>query len=212
MLLYDIHTHAVNQEINTVSIENYIIRSPFHFTPSPGRLYSIGIHPWFTEDRDKQLRFLSRYMSEKEIVAIGECGLDKTIDTAMDLQVSLFEAQLSLAEETGKPVIIHCVKAWDELIRMYKKRHDPTPWVIHGFRGKPELAQQLVHNGFYLSFGKKYNPDSLMVAWPEKLFIETDESRSPLKEIYAGIAGFLGITTCKLAAQVHRNAGQVFGL
>ena len=79
----------------------------------------------------------------------------------MDLQKEVFLAQANLAEETHKPLIIHCVKAWADLIACKKAVKPEMPWIIHGFRGNGELASQLVRLGFYLSFGDRFNPSAL---------------------------------------------------
>ena len=97
-------------------------------------------------------------VSGSGVVAIGEAGLDTLAESPMDLQKEVFLAQANLAEETHKPLIIHCVKAWADLIACKKAVKPEMPWIIHGFRGNGELASQLVRLGFYLSFGDRFNP------------------------------------------------------
>ena len=60
-------------------------------------------------------------MKDASCLALGECGLDKKVQTPLDLQQEVFERQLTLAEKYKKPVIIHCVAAFQELIAIKKK-------------------------------------------------------------------------------------------
>lgn len=94
--------------------------------------------------------------SNPRVVAVGEAGLDKLCDVPLPLQQEAFQAAIELSEKYRFPLLIHAVKATVELL-VFQKKHRPTqPWIIHGFRGKKELAEDLLRHGFYLSFGKKY--------------------------------------------------------
>lgn len=81
------------------------------------------------------------------------------------------------------------VRGWDELFSLRREMRPSQPWIVHGFRGKPELARRLVAEGFYLSYGERFNPASVAVTPPDRLLIETDESQLSLAEI----AGRLGV-------------------
>ena len=120
-----------------------------------------------------------------------------------DLQVKVFEEQIRVSEELKKPLIIHCVRAWEELIAIRKKCAPSMPWIIHGFRKKGEQAEQLLKQGFYLSFGEHFQESALRKAWPERLLIETDESSCPIQEIYQHIAAALQISVDELGNQVE---------
>ena len=153
------------------------------------RFISVGLHPWYIEaNREEHLRILGEVAGKKRVVMIGETGLDKLCKTDFELQQTVFLRQIELAEEVQKPLIIHCVKAWPELIAIRKKVLPSVPWIIHGFRGKPELARQLLDMDMYLSFGEKFNAESLRITPLERLCTETDESKSSIEEIYRKIA------------------------
>jgi TatD DNase family protein len=169
------------------------------------RLLSVGLHPWhIAADWKKQLRMLGEIAGKKRVMLIGEAGLDKLCKTDFVLQQTVFLRQIELAEEVQKPLIIHCVKAWPELIAIRKKVLPSVPWIIHGFRGKPELAGQLLELGFYLSYGGKFNADSVRITPLERLCTETDESRLPIEEICRKIAEVQGISFEELLSRTNR--------
>lgn len=101
----------------------------------------------------------------------------------MDRQEELFRLHVALSLQHGKPLIIHNVRGTDRLVRIHKELKPAQPWIIHGFRGKPELARQLVREGFYLSVGERFNRDSLAQIPPERLLVESDESAMGIEEI-----------------------------
>ena len=167
-------------------------------------LYSVGIHPWHA---DKSLITKVRnYATSPYVVAIGETGLDKIISDNPDdfkLQQELFTEHIQLSEEIGKPLVIHCVKAWDELLYIRKATKPSMPWIIHGFRGKAALATQLLNAGLYLSFGTFHNADALKAAWEKRrLLAETDDTNADIRTVYAQIAENLNITPEKLSDEI----------
>ncbi|MDQ1296164.1 MAG: TatD DNase family protein, partial [Bacteroidota bacterium] len=150
----DIHTHGAVSTPGIFSVETLMAHEEFMPGNLPGITYSFGIHPWFLEGNNHD-HLLSRVveMADNEmIVAIGEAGFDKIKGPSPELQRKTFEEQVIIAEKHGKPVVIHCVRAWEELLREHKKLRPEMPWLVHGFRGKPELAMQLISRGMYLSF------------------------------------------------------------
>ena len=204
MTLIDIHTH------NSIIADRTIFNSGTIYIA--GRNLSIGIHPWHIgNDRKEKFASIAGFAKEKNVVAIGECGFDMLKSPApIELQEEIFKAHVELSEEMQKPLIIHCVKAYDRLIALRKELKPQQAWILHGFRGKPQLALQLVRAGLYISLGEKFNPESANAIPMEKLFIETDESSLPLTEIYAAVAVAKGTTKEQLAQQIAINA-RIFG-
>lgn len=170
-MIRDVHTH------NPAACDAIINVEPGFSAYRHDALYSIGIHPWNTPLATPQLlAALEAEAARPEIVAIGEAGLDKLKGGPLDKQIELFEKQVALSEKLAKPLIVHCVRAWAELLEVHRRLRPRQPWIIHGFRGKPQLARQLLANGLYLSVGEKCNPDTLAVIPPDRLLRETDDS------------------------------------
>ena len=120
-----------------------------------------------------------------KLAAIGEIGLDKNRGGSMQAQTDCFRRMLGLADRYAKPVILHCVKAVDEILMILNEENFSLPVVLHGFRGKPEQARQLLNKGFYLSFGPKFNDESIKLAYEAKrMFLETDDSRVGIEDVY----------------------------
>lgn len=140
--------------------------------------YSVGIHPWVTAERAvtlADLKGLVKAARDPRVAAIGECGFDRLRGGSLELQAALFDFHARLAERLDKPLIIHAVRA-DDLLLAAARRLRPRPgqWIIHGFRGKPEAAQRLLNAGFSLSIGEKFNPGTIKIIPPERLYRETD--------------------------------------
>jgi len=141
-----------------------------------GCFYSDGVHPWELTERNanQQLTILRRLLERKRLVAVGEAGLDKLAPAPMELQLKVFREQVSLSEQYELPLIVHCVKAMEELLAVQKEYCPRQPWIWHGFRGKPIQAVQLLKKGFYLSFGRDYDEDTMRIVPGSRLFLETD--------------------------------------
>ncbi len=170
-MIRDVHTHNPTAHDAIINVE------PGFSAYRHDALYSIGIHPWNTPLATPQLlAALEAEAARPEIVAIGEAGLDKLKGGPLHKQIELFEKQVALSEKLAKPLIVHCVRAWAELLEVHRRLRPRQPWIIHGFRGKPQLARQLLSNGFYLSVGEKCNPDTLAMIPPDRLLRETDDS------------------------------------
>ncbi|MDE7397429.1 MAG: TatD family hydrolase [Muribaculum sp.] len=173
MKISDIHTHRYGASDSIYNLPN-----PDSVVP-PGSLISVGLHPWDTNipDTDSVVEKIAvMAQNNPSVVAIGETGLDNRRGAPLDRQLQLLLCHISIAEKTHKPLILHIVGAWSEIIHLKKQLQPTTPWIIHGFRGKPALARQLLDAGFYISIGKHYNPDSVAIIPTDRLFIETDES------------------------------------
>lgn len=212
-LLLDIHTHSKEEPIQEG--ERRLISFALgrdSFVLNDKRRYSVGYHPWYLphDDLESSLDKLIEYASQPPVVAIGECGLDKLCETTKKLQLYFFEQQLILATELQKPLILHVVKSWEEVLKSIKKCKVSSPLIVHGFRGKPQLAQQLIDKGFYLSFGESFHPDSMLLTFEsERLFLETDTSSLSIQEIYNNASKVLQVSEEHLQESLARTASQV---
>lgn len=199
MELLDIHTHN-----STAGDAIYNCGTAY----TTGRSISIGIHPWHISDRwQNEFTGITGIADASNIVAIGECGLDTLKSPAtLERQEEVFKAHIQLSERLRKPLIIHCVKAFDRLLALHRELEPQQAWILHGFRGKPQQDEQLLRAGLYISLGERFNPDSVKAIPTDRLFIESDESNRPLTEIYAAIATVKGISAETLAAHILHNA------
>ena len=207
MQYIDIHTHQYTEvekfSSSKCSCYNEIVGRE---QPIPGRLCSVGIHPWYIQgDGKEQLRLLWGRGKQPEVCMIGEAGLDKCVETPFELQLKVFEEQVVYADELQKPLVVHCVKAWQELLAVHRRFHPSVPWLIHGFRGKEPLARQLLRKGFYLSFGEHFHEGAVRAAWEGHLFVETDESLLGIAEIYQRLSLVLNCSLPDFQEQVARN-------
>lgn len=201
----DIHTHRPDAPLSAIRSV-----TPDTFIPVGEHLYSAGYHPWtlppLTADAVEKLGQAARH---PQTVAIGESGLDR-LHPYPDLQMQWLDRHIRLAEATEKPLILHNVRYTAELIALHRKYRPAQAWILHGFRGKPDAARQLLDHGFYLSFGERYNEDALRAVPDERLFIETDESPVAVEELYRRAATVRGTTAETLADTIYRNVRSRF--
>jgi len=185
----DIHTHK-SVDSNYPAIRNLTFQDAENmFSSNMVGLFSLGFHPWHLgEFSDERMAKLTAWTTEGRFVAIGECGLDKYSKSTLEVQMHIFEEQIVLSEKMKKPLIIHCVGCFNELFELKKKLDPRQLWIIHGFRGKPELAGQALKAGCALSFGEHFNPESVRITPADSLFAETDESLLSISEIYLSLS------------------------
>jgi TatD DNase family protein len=213
MLFFNLHTHYFSNQENVLELVN---QYPQEFiTTFP--YYSIGIHPWYinVEQLETDLHIIESKLKSSNCLALGECGLDKRIDFSMELQQNVFERQLLLAQEYNKPVVLHCVAAFQEIIATKKRLKITVPLIIHGFSRNIQVAQELVNNGFYISFGKYLlqNPDleNVFTKIPnDRFFLETDTIDKGIEDVYALASRYKNWTLDVLKQQINSNFATVF--
>ncbi len=203
----DIHTHHNRYGV-------IISTTPEKFHPEPGKYYSVGMHPWeLTEGSRELLPLLESAIQHPQVVAIGEVGLDKKRGgVPIDDQIEYFKHHVQLSERYHKPLVIHSVKKTNELIRLHKEISPKQTWVIHGFRGQAKDAEQLTQLGICLSFGEHFNHNSMKATPLNYLFIESDESKRPIGQIYRKAAKVLGVSPRMLRRVVTSNIKSRFPL
>jgi TatD DNase family protein len=213
MQFVNLHTHSYT---NSDAILEIVNQYPNEFIADIPH-YSIGIHPWHIVDEraSEDLNYIKNKLQLVECLALGECGLDKRIEKKIELQIDVFESQLSLLNEISKPVILHCVAAFDEIISCKKNSDLQSPFIIHGFSKNIPLAKQLLNQDFYLSFGKYLlrNPEmeSVFKYVPtDKIFLETDTISESLEEVYIFAAKCKNISLEEMKEIVWNNYQTVF--
>ena len=209
----DAHAHGVpapNDEVFRL----WNIRDPASPVPE-NCFFSAGIHPW---DAGKyELAAFAPLFDSPRCLAIGECGLDRTADVSLPLQMKVFEAQIEESERRGKPLMIHCVRCFPELLHLKSKRpvFEAPAWVIHGFRGTKRKAFDLLDAGCVLSFGAGLlrdagNMDYFAEIPLDRILIETDESPELFDRILAEAAAMHLLPPSEFAAAVRSNFNRVF--
>ena len=213
MQFFNLHTHIFS---NNPAIFELVNQYPWEFDAAIPN-YSIGIHPWYiNENRLKiDLKILEEKLQLKQCLALGECGLDKRIEISMAVQIAVFEKQIALAEKHQKPLVLHLVAAFDELIAIKNRLQISVPIIIHGFSKNQQVAKQLIDNGFYLSFGKYLlrNPELELVFQSipnDKFFLETDTIEETLEEVYTLAAKYKNTTIQDLKEIINSNFNSVF--
>jgi TatD DNase family protein len=179
----------------------------------PGVWYSVGWHPWHIDEDNPDAIFpiLEQALQNEHVIALGETGLDRSIATPMDRQRNILIRHLNLANTAGKPVIIHAVRSYPDIIQVYKNAKVGIPLIIHGFRGNQQSAEQLLEHGFYLSFGaalleNKYALEQVFRNAPsEKLFLETDDSDIGISRIYEKAASLRDLKLEQLMEIIETN-------
>ena len=213
MQYFNLHTHQFTNQPDVLELVNQYPQECDASIP----FYSIGIHPlYINENRlESDFQVVDEKLSLPECLALGECGLDKRSETPFELQQLVFEKQLVLAEKHQKPVVIHCVAAFQELIEIKKRLKLSVPMIVHGYSKKIELAKQLIDNGFYVSFGKNLlrNPEleSVFLSIPnDRFLLETDMVEEGIQEVYALASKYKELELKELQRIVNTNYKTVF--
>jgi TatD DNase family protein len=208
----DIHVHGGSPASGIFILESLMAHEEKLPVDVSGVAYTYGIHPWFlNEENHKQLiSCVENAVIQAEIIAIGEAGFDRLRGPSPELQRRVFEEQIIISEKILKPVVIHCVRAWDELLAVHKKLRPKMPWLIHGFRGNVELADQLLTKGMFLSFWFEFvlRPESrnLLRHLPaDRIFLETDGADVDIRSIYNKVSTDLDMSVDELKSIILKN-------
>ena len=209
----NLHTHKFSNLSDVIEIVN---QYPWEFNASIPN-YSIGIHPWYIDENrlESDLEIIKEKLQLNECLALGECGLDKRIEIPLDLQISVFKKQLEIVKQTNKPIVLHCVAAYDEVIAIKKEMKIENPMIIHGFSKNEQVAKSLLDNGFYLSFGKYLlrNPELASVfnyVPKDRFFLETDTIEETIIDVYQKASEIKNIKIEDLKEIIKTNFNQVF--
>jgi TatD DNase family protein len=212
-IFINIHGHRQANNIQEWVMMNLFARN---FPPEDidHGYYSVGFHPYNVGkvNVEETLEKVKQATKHPRVYAVGEIGLDKSIEAPFEEQMRIFEKQVEIAESANLPVVLHVVRAFNELIR-FAKSHQPTvSMIIHGYNGSAEMAEELVKAGFLLSFGESIasehskSIEALQRVPLEKLFLETDEGLLDIREIYQAASEIKGVSVDHLRVQIYENA------
>jgi TatD DNase family protein len=215
----DIHVHGGKPAAGIFILENLMAHEEKTTETIPGVAYTYGIHPWFLNENNHrhQISSVKKAMGLPGVIAVGEAGFDKIKGPSGELQHRIFAEQVLIAEEYSKPMVIHCVRAWDELLSVKKELKPRMPWLIHGFRGNKELAAQLLSKGMYLSFWfdfvlKPESADLLRSLPSDRIFLETDGAEVDIRDIYIKVSNDLDLSVEDLKSIIYSSFIKFFNL
>lgn len=216
MPLYDIHTHRRSARPDVVSILNVMVDEGMASLPD-AQPCSVGMHPWTRHnDIEKAWERCVMLAHRPSVVAIGEAGLDRNVDTPWDVQTEIFRRHIALSEELGKPLVVHCVRAFDEIVKERRCREIEQPWILHGFNKAGDVMDRLVDAGCHLSFGeallKERSPARAAIARIpyDRFLLETDDGSVGIEDIYVAAATLRGMTPEGIEAMMSGTIQHLF--
>lgn len=211
----NIHSHHKPKLVNEWVIRNAYISTPNDVLIQLPYFTSVGLHPWFLHSMSIQecCDQLATYTGNDKVLAIGEIGLDKSIETPLSKQIQYFEAQLAIARALQKPVIIHAVRTYQEFLPYLKKTH--IPFIFHQFGGNKQQAAELLKYPSYLSFGKNlFEPkgaETFQQTALSRCFLETDTaSHLHIGDVYQRAAEIKGLHIDEVKSSMFHNFATVF--
>ena len=203
----DIHTHApegsgIRIYSRRLGVEKAV----------PARPYSEGIHPWDAASVGDTVPLIELLLTD-DVAAAGEIGLDK-LHPDYPQQGEIFRMQLEVAEKRKLPVIIHCVKAFEDVMKRLAEFHT-GPVIFHGYTGSTQQTQKIYESGYYISAGNisLESPKTLesLQNFPlDRLFLETDDTGISIETIYNKASQALNVPVNELVRQIYYNYNTVF--
>lgn len=212
----DVHTHHFNEQANVLGLLNVY---PEDLIPQQPYL-SCGIHPRQINEQSytKELERIEALLKDGQLMAIGETGLDKRIDAPAILQEEVFIRHIQLAEAYNKPLIIHCVKAHNDVIRLMNKLKPAVPFIFHAYNQNAQITKALLNYPVYFSLGKalhhanSHAQQLLKTVDLNRLFFETDDEKTNIAATYCKAAEILQVEEAVLIEQIKNNFAEVFSI
>lgn len=210
-MILNIHTHTLAPDTEAIiDISSHIREADSFSIPSDypdTQLFSAGFHPWWLSDEpaDTILDKIEAAAANPRIALIGESGIDIPKGGPLFRQMNIFRKMIEISEKNRKPLLIHDVKAHEIILGLHKEMRPTQPWIIHGFRYKPSVAEMFIRQGFYISFGPLFNPLSLPVVPLDRILAETDESSVPVREVIDALSDARGVDLTRTIGQNSAN-------
>lgn len=209
----DFHAHQQMPAEQEIVIQSLFLQDDLIAPVSDKIFFTAGLHPWHADRlNNEQIRTRLKELIEYNfILAIGECGIDKLKGPNIEVQTEAFKIQIEIADEYNLPIIVHSVKAHNEVLRIKKELNSKVPWVIHHFNGSKEMALDLIDHGFYLSVSHHIRNEHAKLSkyfceLPiEKIFLETDDFRVEIKDLYEVAAMKRGMSVDLLKSKLIQN-------
>lgn len=209
-MFVDIHSHKLQYETN-IGILNF----PFNHTPIPNQYFSASIHPWdINKETINKLSCFKDLLHDTNCIAIGEVGFDKNYLSYWKEQILIFDEILKINKAYNKPLIIHCVKAFNELFETIKRHNNKATIIIHGFSKNEQVLNDVLKKGFYVSLGTTVFKESFYKVVKkvplDKLFLETDNSNYTIEQVYQQVCDICQVEIEILKSQILKNFKIVF--
>ena len=176
--------------------------------------FSYGIHPWEAKSIEDNFLIFEQELQKKNCLAVGEIGLDKLKGPNLSMQIDVFTKQIEISEKIHIPVIIHCVKAWNELILIYNKIQPKQTWIFHGFN-KTGILDEVIQSGMMISIGASILTNeklqkSLSNIPNDRLLLETDDANVEILTIYQRVSEIKKISLQELEQIIEENFKRTF--
>jgi len=212
----DIHSHHFVREDGVFRISN-VFSSDFPKIPADLPL-SIGLHPWHLNKQSilELPDVLNQALNLPNILAVGEAGLDQVIKKPIDEQLPVFRSHIEFSIRYKKPLIIHCVKAFPELLKLRREYRKSTAWIVHGFNSNEDNAAECVEAGIYISLSQRLfrNPEKagkITATVPlSMVFAETDDDTMSIREVYDHISHFYGVSLSEVKRNIYENFRRIY--
>jgi TatD DNase family protein len=206
-MLFDCHSHF--NSLNHVTILNISGVNDAYV-----KCFSVGIHPWESSKIEDNFLSIEHLAKGEKCIAIGEIGLDKVRGPDILIQKNVFEKQIEISEKLKLPVIIHCVKAWNELKVLKQKLNPIQVWIYHGFN-KIGILEEVLESGLMISIGSSILSNvklqmHLELIPNDKLLLETDDSQIDIFDIYKKVSEIKKISLSELEQIIEENFKRIF--
>ena len=207
----DLHTHKTSSKAGEITIQSLSLTDDIFLAMPKKKPISIGLHPWYAsiEKLELHMKYLTVLAKQDNVKMIGECGLDKIKGENLQNQLIILSQQIALATQLNKPMILHCVKSFGELMEIKQELKVNVPMIIHGFNKNETLGRQMLDKGFLLSFGaavlKEGSAAAKLIKELDFFFLETDDSEISIQEIYHAVADIKNISVDELKQVIFAN-------
>jgi TatD DNase family protein len=211
MTWFDFHTHQLGKEN---CLFNVILNN--EELPPANHIFSIGLHPWFELNEDLLIK-LEEHLKNKHCLAIGETGLDRVRADNFDKQKEFLRKHIHLAKKYQKPIILHCVKAYQDTLEMIIDTNLSLPIIFHDYNGSIQTTERLLkEKNIYFSYGDKLFKEnskgfrSLPFIPLDRILIETDETINSIEEVGKQLAKIKSLSNEEISSHCFNNARFIF--
>ena len=207
------HTHQQVPAENEIVIQSLFLQNDLIANKSDKIFFTAGLHPWHADQlsESKIIERLEKLIHDKSIIAIGETGLDKLKGADWETQKKVFRVHIEIADKYNLPLIVHSVKAHNEVLKLKIESKSKIAWVIHHFNGSKQMAMDFINHGFYLSLCHHINNSSSKLSGYlgelpiNKIFLETDDFNIDIKDLYSVAAKKFNMNTENFKKQLINN-------